>query len=99
MADRKNMVATSPDYVGVLAQMDGLRLAVSARGASYLVQEPASGGDWRTLRELPLLRFLGQWCFVNGVDLSPEFDAATDGLPDDPRDCLAIPYGGGKRPA
>jgi len=99
MAERKNMVATSPDYVGVLAQMDSLRLVVSARGASYDVQRPESGGEWRTLRALPELRFLWDWCCVNGVEIPPEFEAAVGLLPNEPGDCLAIPYAGGKRSA
>lgn len=98
MVERHNMVSTAADYVGVLAEMDGLRLVISPYAAFYEVQEPATGGDWRTLRQFDELRFLWDWCFVNDVEPTPEFDAATEGLPNDPHKCPASPYLARKAP-
>lgn len=93
------MHASSPDYLGALVQIEAdLRLVVSSRGASYDVQRLETGNQWRTLRALPELRFLWNWCFVNEVDLSSAAEAALDALPNDPHECLSIPYAGGRRP-
>lgn len=97
MVDRADMISTSPNYVGVVAEMVGFRFVVSARGAAYEIQESDRSGNWRVLRSFPQARFLWDWCFVNDVDLTQEFEASVEALPDNPADCQKIPYSGGRR--
>lgn len=98
MADRADMISTSPDYPGVVAYMPGFRLAVSPRGASYEVQESDASGNWRVLSALPQAQFFWNWCFVNDFEPSEDFETAVEALPDDPSDCDKIPYSGGRKP-
>lgn len=81
----------SPDYSGVLASSRSLRLIVSARGAAYILQA-RSGFVWSDLQSFPCADALRSYFGVVAIDPPAALSSVVIGLPDDPRDCAAVPY-------
>lgn len=84
---------THEDYAGVIAATHKLRLVVSARGASYGLQERA-GGEWQRIASFPSGGTLLAHLEVVMRNVPRVFWQAVDGLPVDPRDCLSVPVEG-----
>lgn len=85
-----NLNVSHADYDGVIWSDGAIRVIVSPRGAAYDLQQFKRGSwaDFKTFEAAPPLR-----AFVGVVMLDPPQDLAdvVSGLPDDPRDCAAIP--------
>lgn len=79
------------DYSGVIWSSPEFRLIVTPRGASYCVQERDAGG-WFDLRKCDTARQLKPFVLVVMFDPPSGLFEAVASLPDNPRDCLLVPF-------
>lgn len=78
------------DYAGVICATDLLRLAVSSRGASYILQEKV-GENWEVFREFNSVNYLRVYLSILMFDPPASFIEAAGDLPESPLDCSAVP--------
>jgi len=79
-----------PTYSGALAQGNGLRLIVSARGAVYSLRDH-SGDRLSRVRPFPTVRALAAHVAVALIDPPAAIAEAVIRLLDDPRECEPVP--------
>jgi len=80
----------SPTYCGVLAEGNGVRLIVSARGAFYALQE-RDGNGWARFQSCPTRSALAAHVWAVLHDPAPGIRETVARLPEQPGDCERVP--------
>lgn len=86
MARAAQLNEASPTYCGVLAEGNGVRLIMSARGACYALQE-RDGNGWARFQSCPTRSALAAHVWAVLHDPARSIREAAERLPDDPREC------------